>query len=273
MMVIDRAMKSLERRKCALYRASVDAPDSEKICDDSLADMLGEEHFGGFMEFPTEITGITHGKGAEYVFAPRWRYKHPWVAVQPCAEKFKRKTYLGVYLGDFATSAGAARNPKTGVLEIRIGHHNPAIWIPDLDEVVWGMGSWWGTLKGPDDLRKITGQGIQPSWYMRAMRGIAGIVPLVWTHDTFKLMNAEREMIDAPCLKSSAEGRDAEMLFFHMWQRCEAWHWQARHTREVIGEPIDQGVWNVGPHAKDEAIAACEDWLAARRAETPEEGK
>jgi hypothetical protein len=89
-----------------------------------------------------------------------------WVSVRPAAGD---KTYLGVLLGEFPTGVALGINRKNSHLRVSLGPFNPAIYVPDLKRVVFGYESWWGKLKGPDDLRQITDADINDVWYVRAL--------------------------------------------------------------------------------------------------------
>jgi hypothetical protein len=43
------------------------------------------------------------------------------------------------------------------------------IFIPEVNEVVWGCGSWWGKIKSEDDLKTITDEDINNVWYVKAL--------------------------------------------------------------------------------------------------------
>lgn len=93
-----------------------------------------------------------------------------WIAVRPCGERYGDKTYLGVFLGEMAQTTVASFNPETGRMTVGAALHNPAIFVPDLKEVIYGLGSWWRLITSPDDLAKITDADIDNVWYMRALR-------------------------------------------------------------------------------------------------------
>lgn len=101
-----------------------------------------------------------------------------WVAVRPCADRHRGKTYLGILVGDLALSIGARRvddpqaEPSTHTVELAFGHHNPLILIPELGETVLGCGSWWGPIRGPADLKRITDSDIQSTWYVRMLKDL-----------------------------------------------------------------------------------------------------
>lgn len=91
------------------------------------------------------------------------------VAVRPCAEKYENKTLLGMYLCDAPTNVIGRQDGDTLVLEMT-DYTNPAIYIPETDEIVWGYGSWWGKIESPEKLREITDESIENLWYVRALR-------------------------------------------------------------------------------------------------------
>ena len=90
------------------------------------------------------------------------------VAVRPCAEKFKEKTFLGVYMGDIPLSLDA--DFKDGTLTISRSMYNPMIFIPEKNEVVFGCESWWGKISDERQLKQITDEDIENVWYVKALR-------------------------------------------------------------------------------------------------------
>lgn len=93
-----------------------------------------------------------------------------WVSVRLASED--KNTYLGIYLGDWASSFGGVVAKDSTVLEITTGLGNPAIYVPDLKRIVRGYESWWGVINGPDDLQQITDQTIENVWYVRALKDL-----------------------------------------------------------------------------------------------------
>ncbi len=91
-----------------------------------------------------------------------------FVAVRPCAETYGGKTFLGVYLGEMGIMMGW--KVESGILSIKRGYANPAIFVPDLAQIIYGVESWWGAIKSPDDLRTITDSDINNVWYVQALK-------------------------------------------------------------------------------------------------------
>jgi hypothetical protein len=122
-------------------------------------------------KFPMTVNAIKFAQ--EPPLSPSYRYKcGQFVSVRPCDEKFENKTYLGIFLGELALSLGYQFKPEDGVLTVCRGFYNPAILIPDMGEVVYGCGSWWGAIKKPEDLKKITDLDIENVWYVKALKAL-----------------------------------------------------------------------------------------------------
>jgi hypothetical protein len=175
-------IERLEARRAAIYRASVEAPANEKVCDDRTARFLGggpDEQIVQTIRYPIEVHGITFS-GEPLQTGPK---AGRWVAVRPCAppdllapdgKPINGRTFLGVYLGDLALGTRANFHTSEGILESGFSQHNPAMWVPDLRRVVLGCGSWWRLLERPSDLAEIADADIQSVWYVRALRDLEG---------------------------------------------------------------------------------------------------
>lgn len=95
-----------------------------------------------------------------------------YVSIRPCAKEFENKTYLGIYLGEFPVGTMATYHPDKKQFGIVL-KNNPAIFVPDLNQVVYGMESWWGEINTPEDLKQITNQDIENVWYVKALHAMA----------------------------------------------------------------------------------------------------
>ena len=93
-----------------------------------------------------------------------------FVAVRPCDEKYEKKTFLGVYLGEAALSQGI--EIKDNVIRTKLGFYNPAIFVPELNEIIYGCGSWWGRINSEEDLKQLTDADIENVWYVKALNAI-----------------------------------------------------------------------------------------------------
>lgn len=102
---------------------------------------------------------------------PNFRGMQPGtlVKIRPCAEECNGKTYLGIYLGDLIAGILYAVRTKTQELEI-LSTDNPAIFVPDLKKIVWGMESWWGQIKTMDEVKDITDDDIENVWYVKLLK-------------------------------------------------------------------------------------------------------
>jgi hypothetical protein len=91
------------------------------------------------------------------------------VQVRPCGDKYKDKTYLGILLGNFPLENIIIYNRESKELKIE-AFNNPAIFVPELKEIIWGCGSWWGEIDSEEELRQITDADIQDVWYVKLLK-------------------------------------------------------------------------------------------------------
>jgi len=91
-----------------------------------------------------------------------------FVKVQPCADEFDGKTFLGIMIGDAALSSGVSVENDEIVCEW--ARFNPAILLLEQGKIVYGINSWWGRISSEDDLKEITALEIDNVWYVKALK-------------------------------------------------------------------------------------------------------
>jgi hypothetical protein len=168
---IRESIDMLEKEQRAIYAASLKSPEQDKVCEDYIAKMLGGGPLPKF-QFPIEVHGLT--SDGKVVQDGMFSKTGAWVAIRPCDEACKGQTYLGLLLGDIALSFGIRFNRRDGILCVSPSFHNPAVFVFDLGKIVFGCESWWGPIKGPDDLKQIANKDIDNVWYVQALKAMAG---------------------------------------------------------------------------------------------------
>ena len=91
--------------------------------------------------------------------------------VRPCDEKYGKKTFLGILLGDLPIEVYATYNTQTKEIDIS-AMSNPAIFVPELKEIIWGCGSWWGEIENEEQLHQISDDDIQNVWYVKMLKSM-----------------------------------------------------------------------------------------------------
>ena len=125
-----------------------------------------DEYECRYIEYPIEVSDIAKDTSRSI-----WQnYVGRFVRIRPCEDN---KTYLGLHLGDLPIDIGVSYNNETKVLSLSY-HENPAIFVFDLNVIVFGARSWWSVIKNEDELREITDDTINNVWYVKALRQIAG---------------------------------------------------------------------------------------------------
>ena len=91
------------------------------------------------------------------------------VSIKPCGED---KTYIGIYLGDFAKST--SMQIEKDKIQVEFSQYNPAIYVPELKKVIYGYQSWWHEIESVDEFKKITNEDIENTWYVKLLRIMDG---------------------------------------------------------------------------------------------------
>ena len=93
------------------------------------------------------------------------------VKVRPCAKEYKDKTFIGFYVGDI--SSGSFVTIKEDKIVCNWSGHNPAIFVPELNKIVYGYESWWSHIDNEEDLKDITDDTISDVWYVKLLKKIS----------------------------------------------------------------------------------------------------
>ena len=96
------------------------------------------------------------------------------VSVRPCGdENPDNKTMLGIYLASLAIEHVPRYDKETKTLTMHaLG--NPAMFVPELKRIVWGMESWWGPLAPDEQVKAITDEVIADQPYVKALKILVG---------------------------------------------------------------------------------------------------
>lgn len=94
-----------------------------------------------------------------------------YASVRPCGEEYGNKTYLGIYLGRLPVGQFTTFHPETKNLAV-VMKQNPALYVPELKKIIYGMESWWALVETEADLKQITDTDIADVWYVKALKDI-----------------------------------------------------------------------------------------------------
>lgn len=124
-----------------------------------------------YIEYPIEVSKINQDKDMS---SYKDEYKGRFVKIRPCGDKYENKTYLGIYLGELPRGNRIVYNHDTKELDVSFDN-NPAIFVFDLKEIIYGCESWWGFIKDENDLKNIADIDIENVWYVKALKGLEKI--------------------------------------------------------------------------------------------------
>ena len=123
-----------------------------------------QDYRSRFMEFPLEINGI-HSDKITYdngIYAKIGQL----VSVRPCGDEYGGKTYVGFYLGELPVTITHYLNHETKMLMSGV-ISNPAMYVPEIGKVIFGMSSWWHTINSEYEFSNITDGDIANTWYVK----------------------------------------------------------------------------------------------------------
>lgn len=126
-----------------------------------------------FKDYPIEVAKVTKRGATLKDTNPLTGIKiGDFASVRPCGDSNPEgKTFFGYFIGDIPYRTGVIYDPQDKELMIA-GDTNPAFFLPDLGEVVFGMGSFWGKMEKPEDLKQISDADINSLWYVKALQAL-----------------------------------------------------------------------------------------------------
>lgn len=91
------------------------------------------------------------------------------VSVRPCEEEYEDKTYLGIYLGDLVVGYNYEFHNESKTLEVS-GRAEPALYVFDLNRIVYGCESFWRKIENIENFKEITNEDINNTWYVKLLK-------------------------------------------------------------------------------------------------------
>ena len=119
-----------------------------------------------FIEYPITVSSIEQ-KPIDYSDILYKNYVGKPVAVRLANGT---KTYLGVFLGELPTNSLVSHDKEN---KLTISHMmNPAMFVPELNKIVFGCESWWKCLESEEDFKEISDDDIDNIWYVKALKSL-----------------------------------------------------------------------------------------------------
>jgi hypothetical protein len=130
------------------------------------------DHFESkYIQYPISVDSID---AQAFAATDMKKSRGKFVKIRPCAKEYGGKTYLGLYLGELPAYPVIKHNRETQALTITTCN-NPAIWVFDLNKIVFGYESFWGVIKDESELKDITDEQIDSLWYIKALKQLENI--------------------------------------------------------------------------------------------------
>lgn len=170
-------MNDNKMHSCRYYRPHIENCSMQHLC---VKDGYGDDHKiidenickncdnfkSRYITYPVEINGIENEP-----IKSNDKKIGTFVKVRPCANEYGNKTYLGIYLGRLPINILSSLNNETKVLT-NSAMLNPAIFVPDLKKIIYGIESFWSEIESPDDITDITDETIENQFYIKALKSM-----------------------------------------------------------------------------------------------------
>ena len=134
-----------------------------------------------FIEYPIQVNSIKCDKMKQLMMGRAGSL----VKIRPCNKEYGDKTYLGLYLGNQPWSQTVSYNKELGELTVGVAT-NPAIYVFDLQRIIFGAESWWGIIESLEELKDITDDDINNIWYVKALKAMHKDEPEETTEEKLK---------------------------------------------------------------------------------------
>lgn len=122
-----------------------------------------------FIEYPIEVSNIETNNQLSGFMSNR---VGKFVKIKPCNKDYGGKTYLGLFLGDLPIGNNVSYKEDSKELKISFST-NPAIFVFELNKIIYGCESWWGIIKNEDELKDISDNDINNVWYVKALKSLS----------------------------------------------------------------------------------------------------
>lgn len=153
------------QKKAKYLCVQKDTPIAEEVCEQC------KEYRSRYIEYPIQVNEIQNNFSIREGLHKNYIGK--LVKVRPCDDKYEGKTYLGIFLGDLPVGVIVSFQEGAGVLGLS-AETNPAIFVPELKQIIYGCESWWGIIDDLNELKDITEEEIESVWYVRLLKEMCG---------------------------------------------------------------------------------------------------
>lgn len=90
----------------------------------------------------------------------------------------EQKSYFGIILGDIKLGIGVSHVPDSGKAELKGMINNPAIFVPSLKQIIYGVECWWRLIVSEEQLETIMDDDLD-KWADKAREQITAFAPIL----------------------------------------------------------------------------------------------
>lgn len=125
-----------------------------------------EEYDCKYITYPLEIQNIDN---MQRLLKDK-NLKPELVKIRPCNKKYNNKTFLGILIDyDFPINSSFLYSKESKTLTL-IMEGNPGIYVPELNEIMFGYESFWQKINNIEEISDITDETIDDLWYIKLLK-------------------------------------------------------------------------------------------------------
>lgn len=156
--------EKMNQTVCRKKLNELEASDSEGYISNEECEVC-ECYKSRYIEYPIQVNAVE----TEKLEGMMMYASGCLVRIKPCAEEYEGKTYLGLYLGHLPMMSSISYDEERQVLKVG-AVHNPAIYVFALKKIIFGAESWWCKINSPEDMKEISGEEIDNTWYVKLLK-------------------------------------------------------------------------------------------------------
>lgn len=143
-------------------------PDNKKTKEkyEYMDNFICEKFKSMYIEYPIQVNAIEQDERKSLLYL---KEIGKYCKVRYCKDD---KTYLGLFLGELPVGISIVYKEDTKALNASF-RSNPAIFVFELNKIIYGCESWWSIIEKEEDLKDITDDDINNVWYVKALKQLS----------------------------------------------------------------------------------------------------
>lgn len=152
--------------RCEILKTEFPDEKDRKAKYKFMDNFICEKYKSMYIEYPIQVNDIELNERKSLLYLESIG---KYCKVRYCQDN---KTYLGLFLGELPIGISIVYKEDTKVIDASF-RSNPAIFVFELNKIIYGRESWWCIIEKEEDLKDITDSDINNVWYVKALKQLS----------------------------------------------------------------------------------------------------